>query len=83
MMHCKLEIVFDQALFSNTNALFKDCRLIYTYNTTIRVNYMVDLDKLWSNSGLKRLKTDQVLPVSIFVAPSSINPLGTGMLRAK
>ena len=37
---------------------------------------MVDLDKLWSYSGLKRLKTDQVLPVSIFVAPSLIDPGG-------
>ena len=30
---------------------------------------MVDLDKLWSYSGLNRLKTDQVSPVSIFVWP--------------
>ena len=61
--------MFDQALVANTNALFKECRLIDTYNTTIRVNYMVDLDKLWSYFGLKRLKTDQVLPVSIFCGP--------------
>ena len=65
MMHCKLQIVFDQALFSNTNALFKDFRSIYPYNTTVQVNYLVDLDKLWSNFGLKRLKTDQDLPAYI------------------
>ena len=61
--------MFDQALFANTNALFKECRLIDTYNTTIRVDCMVNLDKLWSYFGLKRLKTDQVLPVSIFCGP--------------
>ena len=27
---------------------------------------MDDLDKLWSNFGVKKLKTDQVSPVSIF-----------------
>ena len=55
--------MFDQALFSNTNALFKVYCWVERYNTTIRVNYMIDVDKLWSNSGLKRLKTDQALPV--------------------
>ena len=65
MMHCKLQIVFDQGLFSNTNALFEDCRSIDTYNTTVQVNYLVDLDKLWSNFELKRLKNDQDLPVFV------------------
>ena len=69
MMHCKLQIVFDQALFANTNALFKDCRWKERYNTTIPVNYMVNLDKLWSYFGFKRLKTDQVLSVSILCGP--------------
>ena len=73
MMNSTIQIMPDQALFANTNALFKDCRLIDPYNTTIRVNHMVDLDKLWSNFGVKRLKTDQDSPVSIFVAPSSID----------
>ena len=69
LMYSTIQIMFDQALFANTNALFKDCRLIDPYNTTIQVNHMVDLDKLWSYSGLKRLKTDQVSPVSIFLWP--------------
>ena len=38
-----------------------------------RVNYMVDFDKLWSNSGLIRLKIDQYLPVSIFGLIESAN----------
>ena len=61
-----IQIVFDQALFSNTNALFKDCRSIdLYYNKTVQVNYLVDLDKLWSNFELKRLKNDQDSPVFV------------------
>ena len=30
---------------------------------------MDDLDKVWSNFGLRRLQTDKVLPVSIFGGP--------------
>lgn len=39
----------------------------------LRVNYMVDFGKLWSNSGLFRLKIDQYLPVSIFGLIESAN----------
>ena len=66
LLDTTIQIMFDQALFPNTNALFKDCRLIDPYNRTIPVHYMGDLEKLWSNFGVKRLKTDQDLPVSIF-----------------
>ena len=37
-------------------------------SNAILVSYMVGLDKLWSNYGLKRLKTDQALPV--YVVPN-------------
>ena len=40
----------------------------FVQSNAILVSYMVGLDKLWSNYGLKRLKTDQALPV--YVVPN-------------
>ena len=84
MMHCKLQIVFDQALFSNTNARFEDCCSIEPYNRTVDSYGMFNSNEQTAQLRLDRLKIDQVSPVSIF---GLIGKAGTGMeygtVRAK
>ena len=68
MMHCKLQIMFDQALFSNTNALFLDCRWIEPYDRT-NVSYgTCNSNEQTAQFWFEWLKIDQVSPVSILDA---------------
>ena len=66
MMNSTIRIMLDRALFSNTNALFSDCRLIERYNKMAVTYGTFDFDERCVQFRSDRLETDQTLSVSIF-----------------
>ena len=73
MMHCKLQIVFDQGLLLNTNALFKDCRWVEPYDLTAESYCTCNSHENTAQFQFNTLKIDQVSPVSIFCSPIDHN----------
>ena len=68
-MHCKLQILFDQGLVSNTNALFEDCLWVKPYDITAESYCTCNSHEHTAQFQFHTLKIDKVSPVSIFWGP--------------
>ena len=75
MMNSTIQIRLDQAIISNTNALFKDCPWVEPYSTIEqRPNHIVReiLMKILPSFGSIRWKLTKFCLFQFFVAPSSV-----------
>ena len=66
MMNSTIQIRLDQAIISNTNALFKDCPWVEPYNRTADSYGTFNSNEHPAQFQFNTLKIDQVSPVSIF-----------------
>ena len=65
MMHCKIQTMFDQALFLNTNPLFLDCHWVEQYNTMTETYGTINSYQHRAQFWFDRPKIDQDLPVYV------------------